>query len=77
MEPAKRVARRKHDAGLKAQVIAECAAPGASVARVALEHGLNANLVHRWRRIVSGQRTHVDRQAAFLGCSCPRRQADT
>ena len=26
---------------------------------------------------VSGQRTHVDRQAAFLGCSCPRRQADT
>ena len=51
MEEAKPVSRRKHDAQLKAQVVAECAAPGASVARVALEHGLNANLVHRWRRI--------------------------
>ncbi len=55
MDEGKRVARRKHDAGLKAQVIAECAAPGASVARVALEHGLNANLVHRWRRIAEGR----------------------
>lgn len=55
MELTKRVARRKHDAELKAQVIAECAVPGASVARVALEHGLNANLVHRWRRIAEGR----------------------
>lgn len=55
MELAKHVARRKHDAELKAQVIAECGAPGASVARVALEHGLNANLVHRWRRIAEGR----------------------
>lgn len=55
MELAKRVARRKHDAELKAQVIAACGAPGASVARVALEHGLNANLVHRWRRIAEGR----------------------
>ncbi|HRO57581.1 MAG TPA: transposase [Burkholderiaceae bacterium] len=55
MEEAKRVGRRKHDAQLKAQVVAECAAPGASIARVALEHGLNANLVHRWRRIAEGR----------------------
>ena len=55
MELAKRVARRKHDAELKAQVVAECAAPGASVASVALAHGLNANLVHRWRRIAEGR----------------------
>ena len=65
MELAKRVARRKHDAELKAQVIAECAAPGASVARVALEHGLNANLVHRWRRIAEGREIgqHVARHS--------------
>lgn len=55
MELAKRVMRRKHDAELKEQVVAACAAPGASVARIALEHGLNANLVHRWRRIAEGR----------------------
>ena len=28
----------------------ECAQPGASVASVAQSHGLNANMVHTWRR---------------------------
>ncbi len=42
--------RRRHSAQLKAQVVAECAQPGASVAAVALAHGLNANVVHKWRR---------------------------
>ena len=46
MEVVKRRSRRKHDAQLKARVVAECAVPGASVA---------ANLVHRWRRIAEGQ----------------------
>lgn len=50
MEDAKRRTRRRHDRQLKEQVLAECAAPGASVANVALAHGLNANLVHKWRR---------------------------
>ncbi len=40
--------RRVHGAELKAQVIAACHAPGASVAAVALAHGLNANLVRKW-----------------------------
>ncbi|BDI04471.1 transposase [Sphaerotilus microaerophilus] len=40
--------RRVHGAQLKAQVIAACHAPGASVAAVALAHGLNANLVRKW-----------------------------
>ncbi|MDE1557443.1 transposase, partial [Comamonas aquatica] len=30
--------------------MAECAQPGASVASVALSHGINANVVHKWRR---------------------------
>lgn len=42
--------RRRHGAALKAQVLAECDQPGASVAGVAAAHGLNANLVHKWRR---------------------------
>ena len=48
-EDAKRRSRRRHDAGLKQRVLAECEVPGASVAQVALSHGLNANLVHKWR----------------------------
>ena len=42
--------RRRYDDEHKAQVIAECAAPGASVAKVAMSHGINANVVHRWRQ---------------------------
>ena len=54
MEVARHPTRRKHDAELKRQVLAECSEPGASVARVALSHGLNANLVHKWRRHAAG-----------------------
>lgn len=46
----KRVARRKHSAELRAQVVQACRQSGASVAAVALRSGLNANLVHRWLR---------------------------
>ena len=49
-EDAKPVMRRRHSKELKSQVLAECAAPGASVAKVAMAHGVNANLVHKWRR---------------------------
>ena len=54
MEHAKRAGRRRHDDELKAKVLSECEAPGASIAQVALAHGLNANLVHKWRRRVGG-----------------------
>lgn len=40
--------RRVHGAEFKAQVLAECQVPGASVAAVALAHGLNVNLVRKW-----------------------------
>ncbi len=42
--------RRRHSAEFKAQVLAACAEPGASVAAVALSFKLNDNLVHQWRR---------------------------
>ena len=41
---------------LKAMVLAECERPGASVAKVAMAHGVNANLVHGWRRLEREQR---------------------
>ncbi|MEJ8852511.1 transposase [Variovorax rhizosphaerae] len=43
-------ARRVHGAQIKSEVLAECGQPGASVAAVALAHGLNANLVRKWLR---------------------------
>jgi transposase len=43
--------RRRYSAALKAQVVASCDEPGASVAKVAMAHGINANVVHRWRRL--------------------------
>ena len=45
------VLRRRHGAQLKALVLQQCAAPGASVAKVAMSHGLNANIVHGWRKL--------------------------
>ena len=47
---SKEAPRRRHSEELKAQVMAACAQPGASVAAIAQAHGLNANLVHKWRR---------------------------
>ena len=42
--------RRRHEPQFKAEVVAACAEPGASVAEVARRFGLNDNLVHQWRR---------------------------
>jgi transposase len=41
--------RRRHSDELKAKVVAACEEPGASISGVALAHGLNANLVRKWR----------------------------
>ncbi len=43
--------RRRYGAQLKAQIVAECEQPGASVAKVAMAHGINANIVHGWRKL--------------------------
>ncbi len=48
--------RRRHSTELKAKVLAACAEPGASISGVALAHGLNANLVRKWR---SGRGTQL------------------
>lgn len=43
--------RRRYGRELKAQILAECEQPGASVAKVAMSHGINANIVHGWRKL--------------------------
>jgi transposase len=60
----KRQARRRHDDELKAKVLAACDEPGASVAAVAQAHELNANLVHKWRRLRDARRTAPSQPAA-------------
>ena len=45
------VLRRRHSADLKTLVLQQCAASGASVAKVAMSHGVNANVVHGWRKL--------------------------
>ena len=46
--------RRRHSAELKSRILEACEQPGASVARIAMEHGINANVVHKWRQRASG-----------------------
>ena len=41
--------RRRHSDELKAKVLTACDEPGASISGIALAHGLNANLVRKWR----------------------------
>jgi len=45
-----RQARRRRSAAEKRLIVEQTLEPGASVARVARAHGLNANVVFHWRR---------------------------
>ena len=48
MQPGEKRRRRRHTAQFKAEAVAACREAGASVAAVALERKLNANLLRRW-----------------------------
>jgi hypothetical protein len=51
--PSKRIAMRQRNSypkPFKAQVVQECLQSGASVASIALSHGINANVVRKWIR---------------------------
>ena len=51
MATVKKRTRRDYSPELKARILAECSAPDASVAKIAMAHGVNANLVHTWRKL--------------------------
>ncbi len=76
MEHAKRKKVRQHPAHLRQQVLRECAQLGASVAAVALAHGLNANLVHAWRqqerdKVAQQGQSSVGAPAQFVALQLP------
>ena len=47
--------RRRYGSQFKAMVLAQCEEPGMSVAQVAMSHGINDNVVHRWRQLARQQ----------------------
>ena len=48
MQPREKHRRRRHTVEFKAAAVAACGEPGASVAAVALDRKLNANLLRTW-----------------------------
>ena len=67
--------RSSYSKSFKAQVIQECAQPGASIASVALSHSLNANLVHKWIRLQTQKSTAL--QPAFIPLPMPLTRANS
>ena len=53
-QTASRKTRRSYTKEFKARVVSECQADGKSIAQVALEHQINANLIHKWRGQIEG-----------------------
>lgn len=58
--------RRSFAREFKRQVVEETLVPGASVSGVALRHGLNNNMVFKWRREYLRRRTPVPTQPVKL-----------
>lgn len=47
LEPTRR-RRRTHSPEFKAELIASCQQPGVSLTAIAMDHGINPNLLRRW-----------------------------
>jgi len=71
------VSRRRHSAQLRALVLEQCAAPRASVAKVAMSHGLNANMVHGWRKLARGPGVAAAQPAPSLAAAPANHTAST
>ena len=66
---------RTYTPEFKAELVAACQQPGVSIAALAGQHGMNANVLHRWRkehqrsgchRLVVQRASHTPGLAAFL-----------
>ena len=73
--------RRRYGTQFKAMVLAQCDEPGMSVVQVAMSHGINDNVVHRWRQLARQQQTaqratadaqpSVEQPAGFVPLALP------
>lgn len=63
-------ARRQYTPAFRRELVERCLQPGASVSGIALENGINANVVFRWRRehlrAISGVGQYGAAQAVLL-----------
>ena len=50
LSTVERPRRREYSAQFKTSVLEQCRQPGTSLAGIALGHGINPNMVHRWMR---------------------------
>jgi len=67
-EPGRR-RRRVHSAEFKAEAVAACRKPGASIAAAALERSINANLLRRW--VVEAERAEAGTSSAPKALPAP------
>lgn len=56
--------RRRYDPAWKQRLVEACLEPGVSVSRLALQHGVNANLVRKW--IKNARHASVSSTSAFV-----------
>ncbi|WP_339066161.1 IS66-like element accessory protein TnpA [Teredinibacter turnerae] len=63
--------RRQYTPEFRAKVVALSSQPEWSVARVAREHGINANLLHKWRRAAEPVDSPIAERPAFMPVSLP------
>ncbi|MCB1751032.1 MAG: transposase [Gammaproteobacteria bacterium] len=64
--PAVKRQRRRHSPRFKAEVLAACTDPGASIASVAQRYQVNANLVHKWRKAARDNDSPRNQSAEFV-----------
>ncbi|PLY14918.1 MAG: hypothetical protein C0631_09095 [Sedimenticola sp.] len=62
--------RRRYSSEFKARIVEACKTQGASVSRIALDNGLNANMVRRWIRKVADPAS-IPQSPGFLPIELP------
>jgi transposase len=75
-----RPARRRHAAAFKRELVERSLQPGASVSGIALEGGINANVLFRWRREhlrAAGAHGHGTARAVLLPVKVARQASST
>ena len=75
-----RATRRRHAADFKRDLVQRSLQPGASVSGIALDNGINANVLFRWRREhlrAMGVREHGTAQAVLLPVKLAAQAAPT
>ena len=72
---AARRTHRTYSPQFKADLVAACQRPGASIAALALHHGMNANVLHRWLKEYDHGRHRLSNADAATAAEQPVKRA--